>query len=80
MQFKQNPLQADLVKNLDEVSLLQKTVERLERDKAEIEDVKRTLYEKTRKHIKRIAKIKDDIQHLGTNRFDKKWGLLYQPK
>lgn len=80
MQFKQNPLRSDLVKNLDEVSKLQKTVERLERDKAEIEDVKKVLLDKTRRHIKRIAKIKDDIQVLGTNRYDKEIGLLYQPR
>ena len=80
MQFKQNPLRADLVENLDEVSKLQKTVERLERDKAEIEDVKRVLLDKTRRHVKRINKIKDDIQVLGTNRYDQQIGLLYQPK
>lgn len=80
MQFKQNPLQSDLIKDLDEISKLQKTVERLERDKEEIEDVKKTLHDKVRRHIKRINKIKDDISNLGTNRYDKEIGMLYQPK
>ena len=64
----------------DEVSALQKTVERLERDKAEQEDVKKVLLEKIRKHIKKVAAIKDEIQNLGTNRYDKEIGLLYQPR
>ena len=64
----------------DEVSRLQKTVERLERDKAEIEYVKQVLLDKTRRHVKRIQKIRDDIKVLGTNRFDKQFGLLYNPK
>jgi hypothetical protein len=79
MQFRQNPLRSDLVKNLDEVNALQKTVERLERDKAEIEDVKKVLLEKIKKHQKRVARIKDDIQNLGTNRYDQDIGNLYQP-
>ena len=54
-------------------------VERMERDKAEIDDVKKVLLDKTRRHIKRIAKIKDDIANLGTNRFDKELGTFYQP-
>ena len=64
----------------DEVSALQKTVERLERDKAEQEDVKKVLLEKIRKHIKKVAAIKDEIQNLETNRYDKEIGLLYQPR
>lgn len=80
MQFKQNPLRADLVKNLDEVSKLQKTVERLERDLDEINEVKKVLLDKTRRHVKRINKIKDDIAVLGTNRYDQQMGLLYQPR
>jgi len=79
MQFRQNPLRSDLIKNIDEVCNLQKTVERLERDKAEIADVIKVLLEKVRKHQKRMARIKDDIQNLGTNRYDKEIGLLYQP-
>jgi len=51
----------------------------MERDKDEIDYVKKVLYDKTRRHVKRIAKIKDDIQLLGTNRFDKDTQKYYQP-
>lgn len=80
LQFKQNPLQSDLVKDLEEASKLQKTVERLCRDLDEIKQVKLTLYEKTRKHVKRIAKIKDDIRILGTNRYDREFNILHDPR
>lgn len=80
LQFKQNPLQSDLVKDLEKATELQKTVERLCRDLDEIKQVKLTLYEKTRKHVKRIAKIKDDIRILGTNRYDREFNILHDPR
>ena len=49
-------------------------------DLKEIDEVKNKLLAKTKRQVQRIGVIRDDIENLGTNRFNEDIGLEYQPK
>ena len=80
MQYHQNPLQGKSEKELDDVNKLNNMIERMERDIMEINDVKKDLLAKTKRQIQKITVIRDNIENLGTNRFDQEIGIDYNPK
>lgn len=80
MDFQQNPLQGKTVKDLGDINKLNNVIEVMELDLRELNDVKKKLLAKTKKQIKKIGVVRDDIENLGTNRFEEDIGIEYQPK
>jgi len=77
MDFQQNPLQGKSKNDLGELNQLNNYIEVLEMDLTELNDIKKKLLAKTKKQIKRIGVIRDDIENLGSNRFDQDIGVEY---
>lgn len=80
MMYNQNPLQGKSIAELDDINRLNNMIERMERDVGEINQVKKDLLAKTKRQIQKISLVKDNIENLGTNRFDQDFGIEYQPK
>jgi len=79
MMYHQNPLQGKSQKDLDDINRLNNMIERMERDLREINQVKKDLLAKTKRQIQKISVIRDNIENLGTNRFDQEIGIDYNP-
>lgn len=80
MVYQQNPLQRIDWKEFDDVNKLHKMIERMELDVKEINEVKKELLEKTKRQIKKLSQIRDDIENLGTNRYNQDFGIEYEPE
>lgn len=52
----------------------------MEEDIKEINEVKKALLEKTKRQIKRLGQLRDDIENLGTNRYNQQFGIDYEPE
>lgn len=79
MLYHQNPLQGKSIQELDDINRLNNMIERMERDLGEINQVKKELLAKTKRQIQKITVIRDNIENLGTNRFDQDIGIAYNP-